>query len=169
MQAANRNIHLNIVNPDPDMYVLADEQWLTPVLVNLVDSAITPDELGTISVSAQASKKSGAVHILISAPRSPESWTEAVDLLTKELNRESKMGTLAIGSESQMPTDVYKEYPLQANPDVSPGLNLVMTYSILELMQGRLEIIPTPGDAEQDKLTIIQCSLPLADPQPESD
>ena len=125
--------------------------------------------MGRISVRAEASKESGTVKILIEAPRSPESWTEAVDLLTKELNRESKMGTLAIGSESQMPTDVYKEYPLQANPDVSPGLNLVMTYSILELMQGRLEIIPTPGDAEQDKLTIIQCSLPLADPQPESD
>jgi hypothetical protein len=45
----------------------------------------------------------------------------------------------------------------------------MMTCSILELMQGRLEILEPPADAEQDRLTRIQCSLPLADPQPESD
>lgn len=172
MQAANRNIPLKIVNPDPDIYVLADEQWLTPVLVNLVDGAITPDEMGSISVSAQAAKESGDVHILIEAPRSHESWTEAVDLLTKELNRpRQRAGTAATAatSQGQSPISVHDEYPLSTNPDVSLGLNLVMTCTILELMQGRLEILEPPADASDELLTRIQCSLPLADPQPESD
>ena len=165
MQAANRNIALNIVNPDPDIYVLADEQWLTPVVVNLVDSAITPEELGKISVSAYASKESGHAHIWIEAPRSHESWSEAVDLLTKELNRPSKKGGK---SESQLPMDLATREPIQLDPKVSSGLNLVMTSTILELMQGRLEILETPADAENDRLTRIQCSLPLVHP-PESD
>jgi len=169
MQAANRNIPLKIVNPNPDIYIRADEQWLTPALVNLVDSAITPDELGSISVWAETSIESGNVHILISAPRSPESWTEAVDLLTKELNRQTKRGAKELASSSEMSAELYQEYPLQTDPDVSGGLNLVMTCSILKLMQGQLEVLPTPADAEDDQLTMIQCSLPLADPPPESD
>lgn len=167
MQAANRNIPLKIVNPDPDIYVLADEQWLTPAIVNLVDSAITPDELGSISVSAQPSKESGDVHILIEAPRSHESWTEAVNLLEKELNRPSKRASTVANSDES--SALHNQYPLQANPDVSSGLNLMMTCTILELMQGRLEILETPADLEDERITRIQCSLPLADPPPESD
>lgn len=169
MQAANRNIHLNIVNPNPDIYIRADEQWLTPVLVNLVDSAITPDELGSISMWAETSIESGNVQILISAPRSPESWTEAVDLLTQELNRQTERDAKGLASSSEMSAELYQEYPLQTDPNVSGGLNLLMTCDILKLMQGQLEVLPTPADAEDDRLTMIQCSLPLADPQPESD
>jgi hypothetical protein len=191
MQAANRNIPLTIVLPDPNIYVLADEQWLTPVLVNLVESAITPEELGRISVSAQVDRDSDNVHILIEAPRPPESWTEAVDLLAEELNRarvrsnvlSNKKGGAA---KSQFKTqtgqppsefnaqdlnaqDLNAQDPLELNPHVSAGLNLVMTCTILQLMQGRLEILETPADAEDPNLTRIQCSLPLVPPPPELD
>lgn len=186
MQAANRNIPLKIVLPDPNIYVLADEQWLTPVLVNLVESAITPEELGSISVSAQVDRDSDNVHILISAPRPHESWTEAVDLLTQELNRASvrskvrsnvqyhKKGEEAVTSQfnsetGQPPIEFHAQYPLELNPHVSAGLNLVMTCSILDLMQGRLEILEPPADAEDPNLTRIQCSLPLVPPPPELD
>ncbi len=186
MQAANRNIPLKIVLPDPNIYVLADEQWLTPVLVNLVESAITPEELGSISVSAQVDQDSDNVHILISAPRPHESWTEAVDLLGQELNRgrvRSKVrsnvqyhkqgeeaATSQFNSETgQPPSEFNPQYPLELNPHISAGLNLVMTCSILDLMQGRLEILETPVDAENPNITRIQCSLPLVPPPPELD
>jgi hypothetical protein len=165
MQAANRNIPLKIFLPDPNIYVLADEQWLTPVLVNLVESAITPEELGSISVSALVDRDSENVHIWIEAPRPHESWTEAVDLLSLELNRASKKAA----SQSQPPIEFNPQYPLELNPHVSAGLNLVMTCSILDLMHGRLEILETPADAEDPNLTRIQCSLPLVPPPPELD
>ena len=194
MQAANRNIPLKIVLPDPNIYVLADEQWLTPVLVNLVESAITPEELGSISVSAQVDRDSDNVHILIEAPRPHESWTEAVDLLTQELNRASVRSKVSSRSDAgllskvqyrntgeeaatsefktetgQPPIEFHAQYPLELNPHVSAGLNLVMTCSILDLMQGRLEILEPPADAEDPNLTRIQCSLPLVPPPPELD
>lgn len=177
MQAANRNIPLKIVLPDPNIYVLADEQWLTPVLVNLVESAITPEELGSISVSAQVDQYSEQIHIWIEAPRPHESWTEALDLLTKELNRGSKASNSGAAKKSQFniltegqpPREFNPQDPLELNPHVSAGLNLVMTCSILDLMQGRLEILETPADAEDPNLTRIQCSLPLVPPPPESD
>ncbi len=186
MQAANRNIPLKIFLPDPNIYVLADEQWLTQVLVNLVESAITPEELGSISVSAQVDRDSDNVYILIEAPRPHESWTEAVDLLSLELNRASvrskvrsnvpyhqkgeEAATSPFETETgQPPSEFNPQYPLELNPHVSAGLNLVMTYSILDLMHGRLEILETPADAEDPNLTRIQCSLPLVPPPPELD
>lgn len=190
MQAANRNIPLNVVPPDPNVYLLADEQWLTPVLVNLVESAITPEELGSISLSAEVDQDAKNVHILISAPRPHESWTEAVDLLAKELNRArgrskakyhqnnqkekeaaSSNPPLAKTESGQPPSslppqELDQPAPLELNPHISAGLNLVMTCTILELMQGRLEILENPADAEVPNLTRIQCSLPLVPPPP---
>lgn len=190
MQAANRNIPLNVVLPDPNVYLLADEQWLTPVLVKLVESAITPEELGSISLSAEVDQDAKNVHILISAPRPHESWTEAVDLLAKELNRarvrskakynqkekKAASSNLPLGNtqSEQPPKDLNAQEldepaPLELNPHISAGLNLVMTYTILELMQGRLEILENPADAEVPNLTRIQCSLPLVPPPPAMD
>jgi signal transduction histidine kinase len=48
MQAANRNLQLEVISPDPDIYVLVDPRRFRQVLVGLVDTAIAQMEDGSI-------------------------------------------------------------------------------------------------------------------------
>ncbi|HIK13641.1 MAG TPA: sensor histidine kinase [Oscillatoriaceae cyanobacterium M33_DOE_052] len=147
MQAANRNIPLNVIVPQPDIYVLADEDWLKQVLVNLVETGITPFGNETISVTARVAEDGGAACIWIDAEFPPEFNRESLDLLQKEV-----------------PND-----RLVDNTELSLGLTMLMNQTVLELMKGRLEIQEaSPGEASA-ALSRIQCSLPLATPQPPGD
>ncbi|MCZ0901747.1 sensor histidine kinase, partial [Microcoleus sp. HI-ES] len=85
LQAANRGIRLEILPPDPGIYVLADLPRFRQVLVNLVDTAVAQMEEGSISVSAHASPESGCVHIWVDDQRSVSAWSESWDLLKHDL------------------------------------------------------------------------------------
>ena len=142
LQAANRNISLKVLPPDPNIYVRADERWLVQVLVNLVDEAINPTTYGSISIKAQASPDTQFVWIWIDAPYPDEIWSESVDLLQKEPGLDP---------------------PGRENGRVSVGLSLFMNHTIMELMQGRLEALEIPATVEAEpNIRRIQCSLPLA-------
>ncbi|NER34013.1 MAG: HAMP domain-containing histidine kinase [Oscillatoria sp. SIO1A7] len=141
LQAANRNISLKVLAPDPNLYVCADERWLVQVLVNLVDEAINPATYGSISINAQASPDTKFVWIWIDAPYPDEIWSEAVDLLQTEPGLDP---------------------PGRENGRVSLGLSLFMNHTIMELMQGRLEAMEIPPSVEAEpNIRRIQCSLPL--------
>lgn len=147
MQAANRNIPLNVIVPQPDIYVLADEDWLKQVLVNLVEAGITPFGNEAISVTAQGAADGQTAYITIDAEFPPEFKSEPLDLLQKEL-----------------PNDRLVE-----NSELSLGLTMLMNQTVLELMKGSLEIQGSlPGEGSE-ALSRIQCLLPLATPQPPGD
>lgn len=141
LQAANRGIALKVLAPDTDIYVRADERWLVQVLVNLIDEAITPFTSGTISISAQASPDTQLACIWIDAPYPDETWSESVNLLQKEPGL---------------------DLTFRENGRVSLGLSLLMNQTIMELMQGRLEVMEIPPTVEvEPDIRRIQCSLPL--------
>lgn len=147
MQAANRNIPLNVIVPQPDIYVLADEDWLKQVLVNLVETGITPFGNETLTVTATAAEDGGAACISIDAEFPPEFKSEPLDLLQKEI-----------------PNDRLVE-----NSELSLGLTMLMNQTVLELMKGRLEIQGALPAGGSEALSRIQCLLPLATPQPPGD
>lgn len=147
LQAKNRNLWLQIQPPDPDLYVLADPRRLRQVLVNLVDTAIAQMQEGSIRVSAHPAIATGQVHIWVDDQRSPEVWREAVNLL-----------------QSSCP-------PSMVVP--SPGLNLLMNQTLLQLMQGRLELLaitdepplPAANELATAYRNRVQCSVPMLVPE----
>lgn len=147
LQAKNRNLWLQIQPPDPDLYVLADPRRLRQVLVNLVDTAIAQMQEGSIRVSAHPAIATGQVHIWVDDQRSPEVWREAVNLL-----------------QSSPP-------PSMVVP--SPGLNLLMNQTLLQLMQGRLELLaitdepplPAANELATAYRNRVQCSVPMLVPE----
>lgn len=157
VQAANRNISLKVVKPDPNLYVSADQRCLIQVLVNFIDLAITPSTLGSIHLSAQS-------------PGTAESSNgEGGDRLCIWLDLPLPSDTFA------EPTDLLRSPPPtpskpDENPQLSPGTILMMNQTLLELMQGRLEIIESPPNLEETdseesmQFTRLQCSLPQAFP-----
>jgi K+-sensing histidine kinase KdpD len=146
MQAANRNFQLHVIAPDPDLYVLSDARRLRQVLVALVDTAISQMESGSIHVSAAASPTSESVQIWVDSSCPSHVWSDPVDLLA---------------SASEL-----KLYPPGSFPESSPGFTLLIARALVEVMQGRLEIVPASEDtAEANKsenLTRIQCTIPLS-------
>ena len=147
MLAENRNYPLQVIVPDTDVYVLADAYWLRQVVVNLLDTAILNMEEGSISVSSNNNTENNIVHICLDVPQATIPESEAIDYLNPDVfNRE------------------------QEN-HVSPGMRLLMNQTILELMGGKLEIVPYPILEEATEFTRLQISIPQvlvssASPQP---
>lgn len=155
LQAADRNIYLEVIPPDPEIYILADPKRLRQVLVHLVDAAISPLRSGSIFVSASADLTRGQAAIWIDSARPEAAWSEMVDLLRSPPPASDK---------------------IDANPQLSPGMIFLLDQTLLELMEGRLEILPVPGAPPSEEGLVetadvrrIQCSLPLLIPEPESD
>ncbi len=142
--AANNNFRLQLTHPEPEIYILSDPRWLRQVLVNLVDTCISQMESGSICVSAQPIPATELVYIWLDVPLSVSAWSERVDLIEFE-------HTL---------NEAVKE-----NPAPSCGLTLLLNQTLLELIQGRLEIFPYPTDADEAHFTRIQLAIPLLTPE----
>ncbi|MEG4861074.1 sensor histidine kinase [Microcoleus sp. K1-B6] len=142
LQAANRGIRLEILPPDPEIYVLADLPRFRQVLVNLVDTAVAQMEEGSISVSAHASPESGYVHIWVDDQRSVSAWSESWDLLKHDLECDATKSS--------------------DNSQVSSGMRLLMNQTLLSLMSGKLEVLAVPSESEECNFNRTQCSIPLA-------
>jgi K+-sensing histidine kinase KdpD len=149
--AANRNFPLQVLLPDPDIYVLADHRWLRQVLVNLADTAITQMEEGSICISSRVSPTTNSVNIWLDIPATALPWSESVDFIKsiEFVNSEDKL------------TQIGKE-----NPTLSPGMKLLLNQTLLEAMGGKLQIVPSPSIKEvADEFTRLQVSIPLLIPE----
>jgi signal transduction histidine kinase len=148
MQAANRNFPLEVIPPEPEIHVLADSRRFQQVLRVLVDSAIAQMHEGSIRVSAAGFPDSKEVRIWIDVQSPNRIWSEPIDLLSKK------------PESNAQPNETDK---------VSPGLTLLMAQTLVEVMQGRLELLPTSDDqtkiAAGENVIRLQCSMPLGSPE----
>ncbi|MCU0552489.1 MAG: HAMP domain-containing histidine kinase [Leptolyngbya sp. Prado105] len=125
--AENRNLRFQFVRPEPDLNVFVDRKTLEQVLVSLISSAIATMQEGTLKLSARADSE--LVVIELEDERPIEIWREAIDLLN-----------------TAPPKDL--EPP-------SFGFSLLMNQTLIELMNGRLEL------GKLDKtVTQLRCVLP---------
>jgi signal transduction histidine kinase len=131
--AKNRNLRMTIELPDPEIYVMADPQWLKQVLVSLVSSAINQMQQGKIKLSL-ASVDAKFAHLVLEDERPIDCWQEAIDLL-------------------QSAPALKQEF--------SPEFNLILNQTLLEAMNGRLDLLQVPSDAKETS-TSIRCSIPIA-------
>ncbi len=51
---------------------------------------------------------------------------------------------------------------LSQTPELSPGTRLLFSQTLLEAMQGNLEVLDETPEAAKEPLTRLQCSIPLA-------
>ncbi len=140
LPAKDRNIRLQILPPDPEVYVQVDLPRFRQILVYLIDTAIQKLPEDGITVSANFAADSGTVHIWIDDRCPLTNRSEPINLLQKEVT----------GDDSLSPT----------------GLNLLAVQTLLQIMQGQLEVVPVQaangeaGNHPNSLLTQIQCSVP---------
>lgn len=129
--AENRNLRFQIVLPEPDLDVLVDRKTLEQVLVSLISSAIATMQEGTLKLSAhtEAETESEFVVIELEDQRPIDVWREAIDLLKTEA-------------------------PKDLDPP-SLGFRLLMNQTLIEVMNGRLEL-----GKLNETVTQLRCVLP---------
>lgn len=145
LQAANRSLKLIISPCESNLYVIADSQRFLQVLIMLVDTAIRNMEAGMIKISMAVSETSDFAQISIDTNCPFSMWNQPSDLLQTipDLTRES------IKSFSQ-------------KLEMSPATKFLLSQSLLSAMGGDLSILNISPKTNQDSITRLQCSLPLA-------
>jgi len=133
LQATNRSLRLHLALPPATVFVTAEPRRLRQVLVNLVDRAILQMQSGGIRISVEVEETSASGIIWIDADCDPQAWAEPIDLLN-----------------SPAAVDTSEKF--------SPGLNLLLSQTLLEAMAGKLEVV----EAESPEITRVQCSIPLS-------
>ncbi|MBD2729271.1 HAMP domain-containing histidine kinase [Nostoc sp. FACHB-892] len=147
MLAANRNFPLQLLPADPEIYVLADYLWLRQILISLIDTAIAQMEEGSICISSSTVPTSNFVNIWLDIPTHAITWSEPIDLIKSE----------------DQPTQID-----QGNAALSPGMRLLINQTLVEVMGGKLEILPSTIAKETSQhLTRLQISIPLVIPEAE--
>ncbi|MEH1869948.1 sensor histidine kinase [Nostoc sp.] len=147
MLAANRNFPLQLLPADPEIYVLADHLWLRQILISLIDTAITQMEEGSICISSSTVPTSNFVNIWLDVPTHAIPWSEPIDLIKSE----------------DQPIQIH-----QRNAALSPGMRLLINQTLVEVMGGKLEILPlTIAKESHQKISRLQISIPLVIPEAE--
>ncbi|OBQ34576.1 MAG: histidine kinase [Anabaena sp. CRKS33] len=136
--AANRNYPFTLSPPDPKIYIFADSRWLKQILINLIESTIEQIEAGNIYLSSHLSSTGNFVNICVDVPNDAVIISESMDLIK--------------GENSTFETSTV----------LSPGMKLLLNQTLVDLMGGKLEILPL---LTQDKAiaqsTRLQISIPL--------
>ncbi len=151
LQAANRSIRLHIETPRPNIYVIADAPRLRQVLVSLVDTAIAQMEQGGVKVSVRDEPQSKYIHIWIDDQRPVSGWSESWDLIQSTLSASHEQKAI------EKTDDRFQE-----EVQLSPGMRLLMNQTLLNSMNGNLEVLAVPTETEASQFTRTQCSIPLA-------
>lgn len=152
MVVANRRHQLQLTPPPPEIYVLADPRWLRQIILNFIDATMFYVEDGeTFYLSVVLVPESNFVCICLDAPLAASTWNDPIDLLQGDrLRLESIYDN--IGD--------HKSTPVYAPTHTPPGLVLLLNQTLLEVMEGKLEILPAPTNSEQAPMTRMQISIP---------
>ncbi len=136
--ATNRNYPFILSPPDPEIYIFADSRWLKQILINLIESTIEPKEAGNIYLSSHLSSTGNFVNICLDIPNDAVIISESMDVMKRENSI------------------------IETNIVLSPGMKLLINQTLVDLMGGKLEILPLlTQDKAISQLTRLQISIPL--------
>jgi glucokinase len=151
LQAQNRSLRLDIDLPDEQVYVLADPLSLQQILLSLVNAPLLVMQEGTVHITTHTDSTLMQAAIVIEDERPATAWSEPLDQINSPETAPSKL-TDELGAIAATHT-----IPFSGQP--SPSLALLVNQTLLEYMNGRLEVLATPTSTST--ITRIQCTLPL--------
>jgi len=146
LQAANRNLTLEIATPDPEVLVYADRSRLIQLIFNLIDSGISLMKTGKIKLSTNQ----------------PES-----DTVTFEIDLDCP---IALWQEQEITEpdfdgkDLAEIRQFLQDISLSASMKLLLSKTLLETMGGSLEILDCTYQNERQPLTriILTCKKVLS-------
>ncbi len=137
LQAANRSLRLEIVNPDAEVYVFADRSRLIQLIFNLIDSGISLMKRGTIKLSTtEVTLDRVRVEIDLECPA--VLWQESTPT-----------------EPNFNPNDLAEIREFLQEISLSANMKLLLSQTLLETMGGSLELLDLGYLNQQEPLTRI--------------
>ena len=138
LQAANRNLILEIVPPEYSFYIKADRIRFIQSITNIIDSGISLVESGKIKVSSSYNAEQNQIKIDIDFDCPARLWQEEKQLVepTPSSNLEE-----------------IREFVQEIG--LSAKMKLLLSQTLLETMGGSLEVIDSYSETRQEPLTRI--------------
>jgi len=137
LQAANRNLKLEIVNPDAEVAVFADRSRLIQLMFNLIDSGISNMKTGRIKLSTtEVTTEEVKVEIDLDCPAT--SWQES-----------------RVTEPNFNANDLTEIRKLLQQIGLSANMKLLMSQTLLETMGGTLKLSDLSYLNHQQPLTRI--------------
>ncbi len=145
LQAANRNLKLEIATPNQSLYVLADRSRLIQLIVNLIDSGISVMTEGVIKVKASGEINFVTIEIDLECPT--DTWQGDSNSQTQN--------TLTPDADSSLE----EIRQLVQEISLSPNMKLLLSKTLLETMGGNLELLDLSAQNGSEPLTrfILTC------------
>ena len=138
LQAANRNLTLEIVPPEYSLYLNADRIRLIQSITNIIDSGISLVESGTIKVVSSSIREQNAIKIDIYFDCHTRLWQEAKQLI-----------------EPTSSSDLEEIREFIQEIGLSPKMKLLLSQTLLETMGGSLELCDSYSESRQEPITRI--------------
>lgn len=139
MLAENRNFPFKVLLPESELKVVVDSRWFKQVLINLIETAIAQMEEGGIYISTQTSPQDKFVYVWLDVPKKTVLQSEPIDLI-------SSTNKLAEPEEDNIAFD--------------PGMKFLLNQTLLEVMGGKLEIVPPLTTEQAEEMTRLQVTIP---------
>ncbi|MGF1491571.1 MAG: sensor histidine kinase [Microcoleaceae cyanobacterium] len=173
LQAANRSVKLLIEPTDPELQIHADPVRIKQILVDLIETAIIQTEEGKIQVSTLHQPGSDHIQIYIDDQRPVSAWSESWQLLQDCSSSENPtdLSNSVLGKapdcakltmENIPVAQVYRD--LEHHIRLSSDIRLWMHCTLLQMMEGRLEIVESPAADRADdssSFTRTLCTIPI--------
>lgn len=142
LQAANRNLKLEINLTDTDVYVYADRSRLIQLIVNLIESGISLMKEGAIKVNTAEAENPDIVEITIDLQCLATAWQKEAESFDPPAN--------------SSPEEIRQ---LLQKINLSPKMKLLLSQTLLETMGGSLKLlgITPPGGNEPFTRIILTC------------
>jgi signal transduction histidine kinase len=162
LQVQNRNLRLEVQDPPPDLYVLADLPRLRQVLISLIEGAIAAMGEGWIRVTVSSNPDRGLAEIVVADDRPEVAWSEALDLLKSPKNNDLDSSKEILKAQIPSIEDARAFEAQLTHTPLPSGLVLLVNRAAMETMNGSLTLIPHPT---AEKGYGLCCSIPLLDPE----
>ena len=143
LQAANRNLRLNVVPPNCSIRIFADRARIIQLVTNLIDSGIAMMKEGSIQLMAISEENATEVILKLDFDCPSEPWRQETALNKHEISND---------------LDAIRE--LVQNINLSPNMRLLLSRTLIETMHGNLELVDlTSDDREKQKTQIVLTCL----------
>lgn len=129
LQAANRNLKLNIIPPESNLEVYVDRRCVIQLIVNLIDGGISLMEEGAIKVTAFPITESQKINVEIELNCFAKSWDETPD-----------------NNQSLQSNSLEEMTAMAQKIELSPNMKLLLSKTLLETMGGNLELLDLSGE-----------------------
>ena len=139
LQAANRNLKLEITPPSSSICVLADRSRLIQSIVNLIDSGISVMTAGAIKVKACSETNAVTIEIDLECPTN----------IWKDNSNSPTQNTITPDADSSL-EEVRK---LVQEISLSPNMKLLLSKTLLETMGGDLKLLDVSAQNGSESLT----------------